>query len=101
LGAEQNGEEAWTMPHTINVSLPGTASDQAIRALKSIIAVSSTSACTSHTLTPSHVLQAMGRATSQVESSLRLSWCHLTPEVDWEKVIGVLQKLRDAQRSQP
>jgi len=101
LGAEQNGDEAWTVPHAINVSLPGIASDQAISALKSIIAVSSTSACTSHTRTPSHVLQAMGRATSQVESSLRLSWCHLTPEVDWERVIGVLQKLRDAQRSQP
>ena len=101
LGAEQNGDEAWTMPHAINVSLPGIASDQAISALKNIIAVSSTSACTSHTRTPSHVLQAMGRATSQVESSLRLTWCHLTAEVDWERVIGVLQKLRDTQRSQP
>lgn len=94
LGAGQNGDEAWTLPHCINVSLPGISSDQAIGALKRIIAVSSTSACTSHTRTPSHVLTAMGRSPSQVESSLRLSWCHLTPDVEWDAVIGVLQKLR-------
>ncbi len=94
LGAEQNGDEIWILPHSINVSLPGISSDQAINALKSVIAVSSTSACTSHTRTPSHVLMAMGRPPSQVESSLRFSWCHMTPDVDWNLVIGILQKLR-------
>lgn len=94
LGAEQNGDDAWTLPHCINVTLPGIASDQVIRALKNVIAVSSTSACTSHTHTPSHVLNAMGRSVAQVESSLRLSWCHMTPDVDWDAVTGVLQKLR-------
>lgn len=94
LDAEQNGDETWTLPHCINLSLPGIPSDQAISALKSLIAVSSTSACTSHTHTPSHVLQAMGRAPAQVESSLRLSWCHMTPEVDWEAVTALLRKLR-------
>ncbi|SNB47167.1 cysteine desulfurase family protein [Geobacter sp. DSM 9736] len=94
LGAEQNGDETWTLPHCINVSIPGISSDQAIRALKNVIAVSSTSACTSHTRTPSHVLNAMGLSSSQVESSLRLSWCHMTPDVDWESVVEVLQKLR-------
>lgn len=94
LGAEQNGDEVWTLPHCINVTLPGIASDQAISALKNVIAVSSTSACTSHTRTPSHVLKAMGRSSAQVESSLRLSWCHMTPDVDWAAVTGILQKLR-------
>lgn len=94
LGAEQNGDEAWTLPHSINVSLPGISSDLAITALKKVIAVSSTSACTSHTRTPSHVLGAMGLSASQVERSLRLSWCHMTPGVDWTAVIGILQKLR-------
>jgi cysteine desulfurase len=94
LGAEQNGDEAWCLPHCINVSLPGIASDQAINALKGVVAVSSTSACTSHTRTPSHVLGAMGRSVSQVESSLRFSWCHMTPEVDWDAVTGILRKLR-------
>lgn len=94
LGAEQNGDEAWTLPHCINVSLQGISADLAINALKNVIAVSSTSACTSHTRTPSHVLSAMGRTTAQVESSLRFSWCHMTPEVDWDAVTGILQRLR-------
>lgn len=94
LAAHQNGDETWTMPHCINVSLERISSEQAIKALKGVIAVSSTSACTSHTHTPSHVLRAMGRSHAQVETSLRLSWCHLTPEVDWEQVAGILQQLR-------
>ena len=93
LDVEQNGDETWTLPNAINVSLPGIPSDRAIKALKNTIAVSSTSACTSHTRTPSHVLIAMGRSPSQVENSLRLSWCHMTPEVDWDAVIEILRKL--------
>jgi cysteine desulfurase len=94
LGAQQNGDEQSTLPHVINVSLPGIDSDQAIKALKDVIAVSSTSACTSHTRTPSHVLLAMGCSPERVETSLRLSWCHMTEEVDWEEVSGILTKLR-------
>jgi cysteine desulfurase len=93
LGAEPNGDAAWTLPHCINVTLPGIPSDRAISDLKNLIAISSTSACTSHTRTPSHVLNAMGRSAAQVESSLRLSWCHMTPEVDWDAVTGVLRNL--------
>jgi cysteine desulfurase len=96
LGAQQNGDELSTLPHAINVSLPGIDSDKAIAALKDVIAVSSTSACTSHTREPSHVLVAMGCATERVESSLRFSWCHMTEEVDWEEVSGILTRLRIA-----
>jgi cysteine desulfurase len=94
LDAAQNGAEEYTLPHCLNISLSGIASDHAITALKEVIAVSSTSACTSHTQTPSHVLHAMGLAPARVESSLRLSWCHLTPEVDWDQVGSILRNLR-------
>ncbi len=94
LGAQQNGDEIATLPHVVNVSLPGIDADQAIKALKDVVAVSSTSACTSHTRTPSHVLVAMGCAPERVETSLRFSWCHMTEEVDWEKVSGILSELR-------
>ncbi len=96
LGAVQNGVEAHCLPHVVNVSIPAIPSDQAIHALKEVIAISSTSACTSHTRTPSHVLAAMGLTYEQAESSLRLSWCHMTPAVDWEQVIDILQQLRKA-----
>ncbi|MBT1070197.1 aminotransferase class V-fold PLP-dependent enzyme [Pelotalea chapellei] len=94
LGAAQNGTEEYTLPHVLNVSLPGINSEQAIKALKRVIAVSSTSACTSHTRTPSHVLGAMGLSSEKVEQSIRLSWCHMTPEVDWSEVEHILRALR-------
>lgn len=94
LGGEQNGAEEHTLPHVFNVSLPGINSEQAIKALKNTIAISSTSACTSHTRTPSHVLTAMGLQPEKVEQSIRLSWCHMTPEVDWHEVVTILRGLR-------
>lgn len=94
LGAQRNGAEDYTLPHVLNVSLPGINSDLAIKALKNVIAVSSTSACTSHTHTPSHVLAAMGLTPEKVEQSIRLSWCHMTPEVDWHEVETILRALR-------
>lgn len=94
VNAEQNGAEAFTQPHVVNVSLPGISSDLAVKALKNIMAISSTSACTSHTNTPSHVLAAMGLSPGKVETSLRLSWCHMTPEVDWDEVVHILRNLR-------
>lgn len=94
LGVIQNGEDAWTLPHVINVSLPDIPSDRALTAVKGVIAASSTSACTSHTRTPSHVLRAMGVPTARVETSLRLSWCHMTPDVDWDRVVTILKSLR-------
>ncbi|MBT0652113.1 cysteine desulfurase family protein [Geomobilimonas luticola] len=94
LGAEQNGAEEHTLPHVLNISLPGINSERAIKALKNTIAVSSTSACTSHTRTPSHVLTAMGLPSEKVEQSIRLSWCHMTPEVDWHEVESILRALR-------
>jgi cysteine desulfurase len=93
-GAGINGEEIYTLPHTVNISVPNMKSDIAIDALKDVIAISSTSACTSHTKTPSHVLTAMGLPEERVETSLRFSWCHMTPEPDWEKINEILKKLR-------
>lgn len=89
-----NGDQQQVLPHTLNLSLPGIPSDRAITALKRLIAVSSTSACTSHTRTPSHVLAAMGLEEQRIETSIRLSWCHMTPEPDWDKIVATLQFLR-------
>ncbi len=90
-----NGDQQRTLPHTVNLSLPGISSDRAITALKKLIAVSSTSACTSHTRSPSHVLMAMGLSEERIETSIRFSWCHLTPEPDWDAIVTTLHGLRD------
>ena len=94
LGSQRNGAEKYILPHVLNISLPGINSDQAIKALKNVIAISSTSACTSHTHSPSHVLAAMGLSPEKVEQSIRLSWCHMTPDVDWSEVENILRALR-------
>ena len=89
-----NGDQQQTLPHCLNLSLPGIAADRAIAALKPLVAVSSTSACTSHTRTPSHVLAAMGFSGARVECAFRMSWCHLTPPVDWPAVVATLKRLQ-------
>jgi cysteine desulfurase len=89
-----NGAQEHVLPHCVNLSFRDIPSDRAISALKPHIAVSSTSACTSHTRTPSHVLAAMGLPEDLIESSFRMSWCHLTPQPDWTAVVDTLKSLR-------
>ena len=94
LGALVNGDLAYVMPHVLNVSLPGIDSEAAIVALKEFVAVSNGSACTSATYQPSHVLKAMGLSMARINGALRLSWCHLTPDIDWTSVTTALAALR-------
>ena len=63
-------------------------------ATKDLIAISNGSACTSSSYTPSHVLKAMGFDDVTANQCVRVSWCHLTPEVDWVAVAGRIRELR-------
>jgi cysteine desulfurase len=94
LGIELNGDARRTVPHTVNLSLPGIDSEAAILALKDIVAVSNGSACTSQSYQPSHVLAAMRIPPDRVSGALRLSWSHLTPEVDWPAMKLQLARLQ-------
>jgi cysteine desulfurase len=94
LGIELNGDDRRTVPHTVNVSIPGIDSEAAILALKDIVAVSNGSACTSQSYLPSHVLAAMRFPPERVAGALRLSWSHLTPEVDWPVMTLQLARLQ-------
>jgi len=93
LGGQLNGDQEHCLPHVLNVSLPGLNSEAAMVALKGILALSNGSACTSTSYEPSHVLVAMGLDQERVECALRLSWCHLTPAVDWPDVCEVLGRM--------
>jgi cysteine desulfurase len=94
LGAEFNGDLGRTVPHTLNVSIPGLDSEAVMLALKGAAAVSNGSACTSHSYQPSHVLTAMGLSPDRVAGALRVSWSHLTPDIDWDDVIERIQAIR-------
>ena len=88
------GDPARTVPHILNLALPGIDAEEAMEALADTIAISNGSACTSQSLTCSHVLGAMGFDPARSASALRLSWCHLTPEPDWSRVVEILRALR-------
>lgn len=63
-------------------------------ALKDEIAISNGSACTSHSYQPSHVLKAMGIPQEIIRGAVRLSWCHMTDEPNWDKVVNIIRSLR-------
>ncbi|WP_459547625.1 hypothetical protein [Nocardia sp. X0981] len=86
LGGEINGDPDLTVPHTLNVSIPGLDSEAVMLALKGTLAISNGSACTSQSYEPSHVLAAMGLSDERINGALRISWSHLTPDVDWATV---------------
>ena len=82
-----------SLPHILNFSVEGVDSEALMVALKDLLAVSNGSACTSQSYDVSHVLIAMRVPESVLHGAVRLSWCHLTPHVDWERVVGRITEL--------
>jgi cysteine desulfurase len=88
------GDPERAVPHILNLAFPGVDADEAMEALADVVAVSNGSACTSQSLTCSHVLSAMGLEGERAEGAMRLSWCHLTSEPDWDQFVVVIKSLR-------
>ena len=93
VGGVPNGDPKLSLPSTLNISFPGADSEALILALKDLIAISNGSACTSASYSFSHVLTAMDLPKERVKGALRLSWCHMTPEVNWSNVQSKLKVL--------
>lgn len=87
-----HGRLGQTMDHVLNLAFPGIDSEALIVALKDLAAISNGSACTSRSYTPSHVIKAMGYGDDEANEAIRLSWCHMTPEVDWN---GLAERIRN------
>jgi len=85
------GDQSKVMDHVLNLYFSGLDSEAAMLLLKDIIAISNGSACTSSSYQTSHVLKAMGLSDTEANSCLRISWCHLTPDVDWDNVVDRLK----------
>ena len=58
----------------LNLGFPGVDSEALMMAVRTELAFSNGSACTSADYSPSHVLQAMGLCDDEIESAVRLSW---------------------------
>lgn len=86
LQPKLTGDQTLVMDHVLNIAFPGLDSEALIVSLKDLVAISNGSACTSSSYTPSHVLKAMGMNDDEANACVRISWCHLTPSVDWDAI---------------
>lgn len=94
LNPKLSGDQSVVMDHVLNLAFPKLDSEALIVTLKDLVAISNGSACTSSSYTPSHVLKAMGMTDDEANACVRISWCHMTPDVDWEAVAERIFTLR-------
>ena len=93
LSPQVHGDPRFTLPHVVNLSLPGVHADDAIEALATVAAISNGSACTSVCATASHVLTAMGIDPVAVDGALRFSWYHDSKLENLEQMVAILGEL--------
>jgi cysteine desulfurase len=86
-------------PHIVNVSVPGTDSESMLMALDlREIGCSAGSACQSGSITPSHVLSAIGVPPHLALAAIRMSLGCLTTDACIDRVIEVFPALADKAR---
>ena len=93
LHPRYHADPSLTLPHVLNFSIPGVDSEAIMVAIKDLAAISNGSACTSQHYSPSHVLEAMNLPNDAVAGAVRLSWCHMTPDVDWKAITNRIASL--------
>jgi cysteine desulfurase len=92
--ATVNGGDAPRAPHISNVSIPGTDSEGLLMHLDLAgVACSSGSACNTGSVTPSHVLTAMGVSAELATASLRCSFSHRSTLGDVDRLVEVLPEI--------
>ncbi|AJG99252.1 cysteine desulfurase DndA [Clostridium beijerinckii] len=69
-----NGDQEYCIGSTLNICIEGVSSEALMISTKQYCGLSNGSACTSKSYSPSYVLTAMGIPTSQIDSSIRISW---------------------------
>jgi len=96
-GTRLNGHPTERLPHNVNIAFEGVEGDALLTSLPEV-ALSTGSACSSESLSPSYVLQAIGLSDALAYASLRFGVSRFTTdnEIDYvlEKLPGVVAKLR-------
>jgi cysteine desulfurase len=89
-----HGRGAPRAPHILNISVPGTDSESLLMALDMAgVAASSGSACQSGSVTPSHVLSALGVRPELAAAAVRMSLGALTTDGCVERVAELFPAL--------
>jgi cysteine desulfurase len=93
LKPKLTGDQSLVIDHVLNLAFQGLDSEALIVATKDLISISNGSACTSSSYSPSHVLKAMGMSDDEANSCIRISWCHMTLNIDWKSVADRVHNL--------
>ena len=97
-GIHLNGHPTQRLPNNLSVSFDDVDGTALLSALRSDIALSSGSACSSGSTTPSHVIKALGRSDRMARATLRFGLGRQTTKPDIEqtadKVLQALESLR-------
>jgi cysteine desulfurase len=93
-GAVRNGDAAHVLANTLNVTFRDTPGEIVLQALDlEGVAASAGAACASGSITPSHVLVAMGFTPEEARGTLRLSVGHGNDAAQIDRVLAVLPDL--------
>ncbi len=96
-GVHLNGHLTERLPHNVNIAFEGVEGDALLTSLPEV-ALSTGSACSSESLSPSYVLKAIGLSDALAYASLRFGVSRFTTdeEVDYvlEKLPGIVARLR-------
>ena len=93
---ELNGHPTWRLPHNLNVSVPGVESRALVVELKDSVALATGSACTSASVEPSHVIEALGFGEERAHHAVRLSVGRANTDGDIEEAV---ERIADAVES--
>jgi cysteine desulfurase len=96
-----NGDPQLSLPHILNISIPGIDSEAVIDAWRDLVAISDGAACTSQSYTCSHVLTAMDLPEWRKEGALRLSWCHFSELPDLPAMVEALRYVESTVKQAP
>ncbi|MDF1757913.1 MAG: IscS subfamily cysteine desulfurase [Legionellaceae bacterium] len=91
-GLKINGDLTKNIAGILNFSVQGVDGSYLIEALNHKLAVSTMSACTSASIQPSYVLQAIGLNADLAKSSVRLSIGRFTTKKDILKIISIISE---------
>ncbi len=94
-GVTLNGHPTQRLAGNLNVSVAGVEGNALLMGLRSFVAVSSGSACTSAKIAPSHVLQALGIADDLAYASIRFGVGRFNTEAEIDRVaLGLMEAVQ-------
>lgn len=96
-GTQLNGHPTERLPHNVNIAFDGVEGDALLTSLPEV-ALSTGSACSSESLSPSYVLKAIGLPDALAYASLRFGVSRFTTEAEIDYVLnklpGIVARLR-------